>query len=81
MADMIIPDRVSIDAKSPYFWPYFKKVGVKFDGLVIFNATEFCVSEGWVCRSLRDKFGRLKLERGRAVSVRYNGKVETYWRE
>lgn len=40
------PDRVSIERDSTFFRSDFKKVGVKFEGRVIFNCIEFCVSEG-----------------------------------
>jgi hypothetical protein len=52
-----LPDRASMESDSPYYYPFNKKVGVKFDGIVIFDAVEYCVSEGWVRRYCRTSRG------------------------
>lgn len=82
--ECVPPDRVSIETDSPFFNPYVRKMGVKFNDRVIFNCKEFCTSESWV-ELLVPLQGRgfrrgYKRERGRLVSVRHYGKVEPYWR-
>ena len=76
-----IPDRVSFDPASPFFFEKFRQIGVIIDGAVIFNCAEFCVSEGWVKRIVRDAKGRVKVERGKPVSVLIRGDVRPYWRK
>lgn len=75
-----MPDRVSIEAGSPFFRRDFKRVGVKFEGRVIFNCAEFCVSEGWARLWVANTRGQFKRERGQIVTVTARGKVEPYWR-
>lgn len=47
-SDSVIPDRVSVESRSPYFWPEFSTLGVKIGGRErLGDVVEFCVSEGW----------------------------------
>lgn len=75
-----LPDRVSLDADNPHYFKYWKKIGVKINGRVVFTCLEFCVSEGWVLLGIKDHRGYFKRERGRIVAARVNGVVEPYWR-
>jgi len=76
-----IPDRVCVDADSPYFFTDYKRLGVKFDGVDRpDDIREFCISGGWVRKELRMANGRLKMERGKVSTVRMVGKVEPYWK-
>lgn len=49
---MIIPDRLSVDPKSPHYDRALLERGVRvwFKDVERFNVAEFCVSEGWVRR-------------------------------
>lgn len=75
-----IPDHVSLDPESPHFFKWYKKIGVKVDGMVIFNCLEFCVSEGWAALGVKDFRGYFKRERGKLIAVRKQCLVEPYWR-
>lgn len=76
-----IPDHVSMDRTSSYFFQYCKKVGVKIDGEVVFNCVEFCVSGRWAQLGIRNYQGKLKQERGKYLTVkRSDVTVEPYWR-
>jgi hypothetical protein len=75
-----LPDRVSIVKDSPNYSPFNKHIGVKFNGKVVTNVVEYCVSEGWcLLIALTDK-GKHRIERGRYVTVKVSGTVEPYWR-
>ena len=49
MSDQL-PDRLSIDPKSPYYNEEVlsRDVGIRFKGVEKTNVEEYCVSEGWV---------------------------------
>jgi len=76
-----IPDRVCVDADSEFFHPDYRRIGVKFDGKVRpDDVQEYCMSEGWIRKQLRNSQGRLIMERGKARTVKWTGKVEAFWR-
>jgi len=74
-----IPDRVSLEGNSPYFFADWRKIGVRIDGGESQSVVEFCVSEGWA-RTQIYHGGRPKMERGRFVTVTRRGVIEPYWR-
>jgi hypothetical protein len=74
-----IPDRVSLEDDSPFYFPEWRKLGVRFNGGECASVVEFCVSEGWT-RSQIFHGGRPKMERGKFVTVTRRGTVEPYWR-
>lgn len=74
-----LPDRLCVAKESPHWHPLTKKVGMKFNGKVIFNCYEYCMSEGWVKLIVPQRRG-FKTERGRPVTVLVRGTVEPYWR-
>lgn len=78
-----IPDRVAIDRKSPFFWPNYKKLGVKIDGEIRRrDVIEFCVSEGWARVQVRDSMGRLVVDTEKGdewLTTQVNGVIEPYW--
>jgi hypothetical protein len=41
-----IPDRVSLETDSPYFFPQWQRLGVRINGGDSVSVVEFCVSEG-----------------------------------
>ena len=45
-----LPDRLSVDPKSPYYDEAIlaRGVGIRFKGVEKTNVEEYCVSEGWV---------------------------------
>jgi hypothetical protein len=76
-----IPDHVSIEPESPFFLPGYSRVGVRLNGEVCpNNVVEFCVSEGWV-RQWIVVNGKPKMERGRYLAFRRQGRVEPFWRD
>lgn len=78
-----IPDRVSIEKSSPFFWPSYKKLGVRIDGEIRRrDVVEFCVSEGWAMVQVRDSFGRLVIDPqkpGHWLLTKVEGAIEPYW--
>lgn len=77
-----IPDRVSIDPKSPHYWPDANKLNVRFEGkLYTDDVIEFCVSGNWVRIHVTGPNGKKKFERGRPVAFQRYGKVEPVYKE
>jgi hypothetical protein len=74
------PDRVCVTRGHPHFNRWYPKLGVKFGGKVIFDVEEYCVSEGWVRRQMRNARGQVIRERGVARTTTHKGVVEPYWR-
>ena len=72
-----LPDRLSLDPRSPHFdQPVLARgVGIRFNGQEKTNVEEYCVSEGWIkvaaSRSL-DRFGR-------PMTLTLKGKVEPFY--
>ena len=73
-----LPDRSSSDPKSPYYNEEIlaRDVGIRFKGVEKTNVEEYCVSEGWV----RLAVGKTVDRHGKAMTVKYKGKVEPYFR-
>ena len=59
MSDQL-PDRLSINPKSPYYNEEILKreVGIRFNGAEKTNVEEYCVSEGWIRVAVGRKFDR-----------------------
>lgn len=79
-----IPDRVSIEVDSPFYWGRVRKLGVRVDGVKRNrDVVEFCVSDGWVRVQAKDKFGRKLVDPndpGRYLLAKIEGVVvEPYW--
>ena len=72
------PDRLSVDPDSPFHDAEVlqRDVGVRFKGEDKTNVEEYCVSEGWV----RLAVGKGVDRRGKALTVKLQGPVETYFR-
>ena len=72
------PDRLSIDARSPFHDAALleRGIGVRFNGVERTNVEEYCVSEGWV----RLAVGKTVDRHGNAMTVKYKGTVEPYFR-
>lgn len=71
-----LPDRLSLDPRSPYFNEDVLKqgVGIKFNGNEKTNVEEYCVSEGWI----RVAAGRSRDRYGNPMTLKLKGKVEPY---
>jgi hypothetical protein len=73
-----LPDRLSVNPKSPFHDAALleRGIGVRFNGVDKTNVEEYCVSEGWV----RLAVGKTVDRRGNAMTIKYNGVVEPYYR-
>ena len=73
-----LPDRLSTNPQSPFHNPALleRGVGVLFNGVDRTNVEEYCVSEGWV----RLAVGKTVDRHGNAMTVKYKGTVEPYFR-
>jgi Protein of unknown function (DUF3297) len=73
-----LPDRLSIDPKSPYFDKAVLAfdVGIRFNGVEKTNIEEYCISEGWV---RVPSGGKSKDRHGNPMTVKLTGKVEPYY--
>lgn len=78
MSDQL-PDRLSIDPRSPYYNAdvLSRDVGIRFKGVEKNNVEEYCVSEGWV----RVAVGSSKDRHGNPVTMKLTGAVEPYFRD
>lgn len=75
-----IPDRVSINPKSRFYFPRYRGLGVKISGYVRkADVEEFCVSEGWAMVRIPDARGRFKTERGKFLTQKIKGIIEPFW--
>ena len=74
-----LPDRLSIDPKSPHYNEEILKrqVGIRFNGVEKTNVQEYCVSEGWI----RVAAGKAKDRFGNPLTIKIKGKVEPYFRD
>jgi hypothetical protein len=71
-----LPDRLSIDPKSPYYNETLvaRGVHIRFNGLERTNVEEYCVSEGWI----RVAAGKSRDRHGRPLTMKVRGTVEPY---
>jgi hypothetical protein len=78
MADQpdTMPDRLSLDPRSPYFDEEVlsRGVGIRFNGVEKTNVEEYCVSEGWI----KVAAGRSRDRYGNPMTVKLKGSVEPY---
>ncbi len=73
------PDRLSSDPDSKFFdQPLLERgVGIRFNGTEKNNVEEYCVSEGWI----RVSAGKAVDRKGKPLTVKLKGNVETYFRD
>lgn len=71
-----LPDRLSIDPKSPYYNETLivRGVRIRFNGMERTNVEEYCVSEGWI----RVAAGKSRDRHGRQLTMKLRGTVEPY---
>ena len=74
-----LPDRLSLDPRSPHFdQPLLERgVGIRFNGQEKTNVEEYCVSEGWI----KVAAGRSLDRNGRPMMLTLKGKVEPYFED
>ncbi len=74
-----LPDRLSVDPKSPYYNEalIMRGVGIRFNDTEKTNIEEYCVSEGWV----RVSAGKSRDRHGRPLTIKLKGKVEPYLKD
>ena len=78
MADTL-PDRLSVDPRSPHYNAEVlqRDVGIRFNGTEKTNVEEYCVSEGWI----RVGAGKSKDRFGNPLTIKLTGKVEPYFKD
>lgn len=71
-----LPDRLSLDPRSPYFDSDVleKGIGIRFNGQEKTNVQEYCISEGWI----KVAAGRSRDRFGNPMTITLKGKVEPY---
>jgi hypothetical protein len=71
-----MPDRLSLDPRSPFFDQDIlgRGVGIRFNGQEKTNVEEYCVSEGWI----RVAAGRSRDRFGNPMTIKLRGTVEPY---
>ena len=72
-----LPDRLSLDPRSPHFdQPVLARgVGIRFNGQEKTNVEEYCVSEGWIKVAANRSLDRF----GRPMTLTLKGKVEPFY--
>ncbi|MER2534873.1 MAG: DUF3297 family protein [Rhizobiaceae bacterium] len=72
----MLPDRLSIDPRSPFFDGELLERGVRiqFNGKERTDVSEYCVSEGWI----RVQAGASKDRFGQPMTIKLKGKVEPF---
>lgn len=73
-----LPDRLSVDPRSPFYdgEALARGVGIRFKGVEKDNVEEYCVSEGWV----RVSAGKAKDRHGNPMTIKLTGEVVPYYR-
>jgi hypothetical protein len=74
-----LPDRLSINPRSPYYNEEILKrhVGIRFNGTERTNVEEYCVSEGWI----RVPAGRAVDRHGHPLLMKLSGTVEPFFKD
>ena len=75
----VLPDRLSIDPRSPFYNEALlaRGVGIRFNGAEKTNVEEYCVSEGWI----RVTAGKGVDRHGKPLSMKLSGSVEPFFKE
>jgi hypothetical protein len=73
------PDRLSLNARSPYFDATLLRrgVGIRFKGKERTDVEEYSMSEGWI----RVAAGRSLDRFGQPMTVKLQGEVEAYFQD
>ena len=70
----IIPDRMSIDPRSPHYNGELldRGLGIKLNGAEKINVQEYCISEGWILLTVGKSLDR----KGNPLTMKAKGTVE-----
>lgn len=73
-----LPDRLSVDARSPHHVAavFERDVGIRFNDKERFDVEEYCISEGWI----KVPAGRAVDRKGKPLTIKLKGKVEAFYR-
>lgn len=73
-----LPDRLSIDPRSPYHDAaiFERDVGIKLNDKERSDVEEYCISEGWV----KVPAGKALDRKGNPLMTKLKGKVEAFYR-
>jgi hypothetical protein len=73
-----LPDRLSIDPRSPHFMAavFEHDVGIRFNGKERVDVEEYSVSEGWV----KVPAGKTLDRKGKPLLITLKGKVEAFYK-
>lgn len=75
-----IPDRVSLEPLSPFYWPHYVRLGVRINGKQSNQVVEFCQSEGWARLCQRNGHGRMKRNgQGVPLTITVSGEIKPFW--
>jgi hypothetical protein len=73
-----LPDRLSIDARSPHHAPavFEHDIGIRFNDKERFDVSEYCISEGWV----KVPSGKTLDRKGQPLLIQLKGRVEVFYK-
>ena len=73
-----MPDRLSSDARSPYFNAkvFEREIGIVFNGKERADVAEYCISEGWI----KVPSGKTVDRKGNPLLLKLKGTVSAYYR-
>jgi hypothetical protein len=73
-----MPDRLSIDPRSPHHIAavFERNVGIRLNGKERSDVEEYCISEGWV----KVPAGKALDRKGQPLMIKLKGKVEAFYR-
>jgi len=71
-----LPDRLSVDPKSPHHIAtlFERGVGIRLNGRVRSDVEEYCISEGWV----KVAAGKAVDRKGKPLLIKLKGTVEAF---
>jgi hypothetical protein len=72
-----LPDRLSVNPKSPYFDQALlqRGIGIKFKDVQRRDVEEYCISEGWI----RVQVGKTMDRKGNPLTIKLTGPVEAWF--
>ena len=73
-----LPDRLSIDARSPFYVAavFEREVGIRFNDKERLDVEEYCISEGWI----KVPAGKTVDRKGNPLLLKLKGRVEAFYR-
>jgi hypothetical protein len=74
----VLPDRLSIDARSPFYVAavFEREVGIRFNDKERLDVEEYCISEGWI----KVPAGKTLDRKGNPLLLKLKGRVEAFYR-